>query len=99
MSQTLTNISTLLGSGSGGIDQSGGDYVVNQPIALDDDGRILLSADPFPGNQPTNLLLTPDGLSAAPLEVPAPEPGTLGIGLFAIAGFVAHRLREHRRER
>ncbi len=109
-SHTLTDLNTLLGSGSGGIYQSGGDYVVNQtsagpgqPIALDDEGRILLSAYPFPqslpGNQPTNLLLTPNGLSAAPLEVPAPEPGALGVGLLAIAGFVAHRIREQRRER
>ena len=102
-SHTLTNLSTLLGSaGSGGIYQSGGDYVINQPIALDEEGRILLSAYPFPlslpGNQPTNLLLTPDGLSAAPLEVAAPEPGALVVGLLAIAGFVAHRLREQPRE-
>jgi hypothetical protein len=71
-----------------------------RPIALDDDGRILLSAGRFPptnGATETNLLLTPDGLSPLPLEVPAPEPGTLAVMLLAITGFAAHRLRERRR--
>jgi hypothetical protein len=68
--------------------------------AIDDNGQILLSAErfnPAVGFTPTNLLLSPDGLASAPLEVPAPEPGTLAIGLLAIAGFAAHCLRERRR--
>jgi hypothetical protein len=72
-----------------------------QPLALDDDGRILVNATSFSPMlnflTTDNLLLTPDGLTSAPLEVPAPEPGTLAIGLLAIAGFVAHRLRERHR--
>jgi hypothetical protein len=71
------------------------------PVALDDDGRILLSAISFSPSinslTTDNLLLTPDGLSSGPLEIPAPEPGTLAVALLAIAGFIAHRLREHRR--
>jgi hypothetical protein len=71
------------------------------PIALDDDGRILLSAISFSPSMnhltTDSLLLTPDGLSSDPLEIPAPEPGTLAVALLAIAGFVAHRFREHRR--
>jgi hypothetical protein len=76
-------------------------YNSAQPIALDDDGRILLSATSFSTSLNTlttdNLLLTPDGLSSSPLEVPAPEPGTFAIGLLAIAGCAAHCLRERRR--
>jgi hypothetical protein len=89
---TLTDLFSLLAS-------AGLIYPGLTASAIDDNGQILLSAYPYPpspGNQPTNLLLTPDGLSAAPLEVPAPEPGALAVGLLAIAGFAAHRLREHR---
>jgi hypothetical protein len=78
---------------------NGAGFTNTLPTALDDDGRILLSGTEFNinlGPVQTNLLLTPDGLSAAPLEVPAPEPGTLAVGLLAIAGFAAHRLRERR---
>jgi hypothetical protein len=90
---TLTDLFSLLSS-------AGLQYFDLVPSAIDDDGRVLLSAYPSPldpGNKATNLLLTPDGLSSDPLEVPAPEPGTLAVALLAIAGFVAHRLREHRR--
>ena len=100
-SHTLVNLNNLfLNSASGGIYQSGGDYALNQPIALDNLGRIVLSAtefNPTVGLTQTNLLLTPDGLSAAPREVPAPEPGALAIGLLAIAGLACRRLRERRR--
>jgi hypothetical protein len=70
-------------------------------VAIDDAGRILLQAQvTLNGSDPnpfTNLLLTPDGLAAGPLEVAAPEPGTLGIMLMAVTGFAAHRFRERRR--
>ncbi len=76
-------------------------YVDLRPLALDDDGRILLNADRFDVATRqvtnTNLLLTPDGLSAAPLEVAAPEPGALAVMIAAIAGFVVHRARDRRR--
>jgi hypothetical protein len=89
-SHTLTDLTTLLGSAG---------FADTLPIALDDDGRILLSGTEFNinlGPVQTNLLLTPAGLSAAPLEVPAPEPGALAIGLLAIAGFACHRRFLHR---
>jgi hypothetical protein len=72
-----------------------------QPLALDDDGRILLSATSFSQSLHSlttdNLLLIPDDLSSAPLEFPAPEPGTLAIALLAISGFAVHRIRNNRR--
>ena len=70
------------------------------PVALDDGGRVLLTATEFnasSGPEQTNVLLTPDGLSAAPLQVAAPEPGTLAVGLLAIAGFAARCRRERSR--
>jgi hypothetical protein len=73
-----------------------------QAISLDAEGRILLSAaesNPQTGFAAVDLLLTPTGLSPDPLEVPAPEPGTLAIAVLAIAGVAAHQLRERRRRR
>ena len=73
--QSMTNLITLLSTANPY-------YIDPQASAIDDDGRILLSAtsfNPSVGPTRTNLLLTPDGLSAAPLEVPAPEPGTLAV--------------------
>jgi hypothetical protein len=69
------------------------------PIALDNNGRIVLSAISFNANigeSETNLLLTPDDRSSLPLEVPAPEPGTLAVMVLAIAGFAARRVRDRR---
>jgi hypothetical protein len=92
---TTTDLSHLLSSA-----ESSGLWPVTyndlSPIAIDAAGRILLSAgrfDPTIGGSETNLLLTPDGLSAAPLEVPAPEPSTLVFALLAIAGVAAQRGR------
>lgn len=90
---TLTDLATLLSS-------AGLQYFDLVPLAIDDDGRILLSGqlfNPNLGSTPDNLLLSPTGVSSAPLEVPAPEPGTLAIALAAIAGFAAYRLRVRRR--
>ena len=89
-SHTLTDLFSLLSA-------SNLPYYNLVPIAIDDDGRILLSASELnqtAGWTQTNLLLTPDGLSAAPLEVPAPEPASLAVMLLAMAGFAWHRRRE-----
>jgi hypothetical protein len=89
--QNLTNISSLLLSAG---------YLQFQPIAIDDLGRIVLSAqmdNPSAGYPETNLLLTPDGLSAAPLEAPVPEPGALMVLLTAGLGFAIKLVRERLR--
>ena len=84
---TLTNLVPLL-------DNIG----IIQPMALaiDNNGQVVVSSYVWSssGDQLMSYLLTPDGVSSAPLEVPAPEPGTLAVMLLAIAGFAAHRLRE-----
>jgi len=92
-SNTLTDLATLL---SANPQNTFGGF---QALSLDADGRILLSAGTIGPQTPqyVDLLLTPTGLSADPLEVPAPEPGTLAIAVLAIAGVVAHQLRERRR--
>jgi hypothetical protein len=93
-SHTLTDLFSLLSA-------SNLPYYNLVPIAIDDDGRILLGASELnqtAGWTQTNLLLTPDGLSAAPLEVPAPEPASLTVLLLAMAGFAWHRRRERHTE-
>jgi hypothetical protein len=89
--QTLTNISSLLLNLH---------YLQFEPTAIDDLGRIVLTAEKNDGTGQllaTNLLLTPDGMSASPLEAPVPEPGALAVMLVAAAGFAIHRIRERRR--
>jgi hypothetical protein len=92
-SNTLTDLATLL---SANPQNTFGGF---QALSLDADGRILLSAGTIGPQTPqyVELLLTPTGLSADPLEVPAPEPGTLAIAALVIAGVVAHQLRERQR--
>jgi hypothetical protein len=88
---SLANISSLLLNAS---------YLQFQPIAIDDLGRIVLSAEalePSGFMQPTNLLLTPDGVSALPLEAPVPEPGALAVLLMAGLGFAIKRAQKRRR--
>ncbi len=95
----LYNLNTQSTTDLGSLLQSAG-YWEPKGLAIDADGRILLAAvKPGYGSGfgPTNLLLTPDGLSPDPIEVPVPEPGTLAVMLVAIGGFVTHRLRERRR--
>lgn len=90
---TLTDLTQLLNT-------LGRTYSNFLPIALDDDGRILLSAEyfnPGVGYSPTRLLLTPDGVSSEPLPVPAPEPGTWAVAFVAIAAIATHRRRDRRR--
>ena len=84
---TLTNISSLL---------LGAGYLQFQPTAIDDLGRIVLTAQKNTENgfPATNLLLTPDGVSSSPLEAPVPEPGALAVMLLAAVGFAVRRFRE-----
>lgn len=88
---TLTDLSGLLSSANVPFNN----FV---PLEIDDEGRITLGAQPTASDlDPIHtLLLTPDGVSSAPLESQVPEPGTLAVMILAIAGFAAHRLRERR---
>ena len=70
------------------------------PIALDDQGRILLRADKpdVPGvyhSQTELLLLTPAGLSSTPIATP--EPSTLATLAVAGLGLAVHRRLRGRR--
>jgi PEP-CTERM motif-containing protein len=89
---TLTNFLNL-------IDAAGNAYIGIKPYAIDDQGRILSQGNAFPSGVEDTLLLTPVGVSADPLQVPAPEPGSLAVMALAMAGFAAHRIRERRRRR
>jgi hypothetical protein len=94
-SHTLTNLSTLPAVAG---------YLNLLPIAIDDQGRILVDADPIPGatvqarfgSAEQTLLLTPDGVSADPLSVPAPEPGSIAVLALAALAFAAHHNRGRR---
>jgi hypothetical protein len=89
---TQTDLWTLLSSANTG-------FIDVVPLAISDLGQIVLrgvSEANMSGPQQI-LLLTPDGESAAPLEVPAPEPSTLAITLLVIAGLAGRRLRLSRR--
>ncbi len=92
---TLTNLSALaLNNGP----LSGYVYLNIVPVAIDDSGRILLQATPYPGSTvqgEQTLLLTPTDLPGDP--VPAPEPGSLAVMALAAAAFAWHRIRERRR--
>ncbi len=70
------------------------------PLAIDDQGRILLSATSFSsetGFSQVTLLLTPDGVSSDPIILSTPEPGSWAVMALAMAAFAAHRIRERRR--
>jgi hypothetical protein len=73
-------------------------YIQLEPVAIDDQGRILVTAwsIPAPTSVESTLLLTPAGVTSEPLSVPAPEPGALAVMALAAAGFAGHRLRERR---
>jgi hypothetical protein len=91
---SLLNLSTLA------VLQSSG-WINVMPIAIDDQGRILLEAAPPPtsGSGPEHtLLLTPQGVSSDPLEVPAPEPGGLAIAVVAAAALALRRAARSRRQ-
>ncbi len=96
----LYNASTnsLLNLGTLGVLQAGGWNNI-MPVAIDDQGRILLEAAPPPtsGSGPEHtLLLTPQGVSSDPLEVPAPEPGGLAIAVAAAAALALRRATRSR---
>lgn len=85
------NTSSLLDLSTLGVLTSGG-WSNIQPIAIDDQGRILLQAMPAPTTGLTSeqtLLLTP--ASVSPDEFAAPEPGTLTLAFVAIAALAARR--------
>jgi hypothetical protein len=91
-SHTLTDLATLPPFANGA-------YSNLHPIAIDDQGRILLQAtstSPSGWTQDT-LLLTPDGVSSDPIILSAPEPGSWAVMALAVAAFAAHRARESRR--
>ncbi len=85
---SLLNLATL------GVLQAGGWNNI-MPVAIDDQGRILLEAGPpltSSGSTAEHfLLLTPQGVSSDPLEVPAPEPGGLAIAVVAAAALALSR--------
>lgn len=75
-------------------------YLNVLPIAIDDQGRILVDADPVRwGTAKQTLLLTPAGVTSDPHLVPAPEPGSLAVMALAMAAFAARGIGERRRRR
>jgi len=71
-----------------------------QPLAIDDQGRIVLTAQTYNPNAPEssafqqiNFLLTPEGVSSDPIAMTVPEPSTLALMLLAIAGYAIRRAR------
>jgi hypothetical protein len=94
---SLINLATYLMSQS----QS---YFDVRPIAIDDQGRILLRTGYIDGHQTGfsygpdhTVLLTPDGVSSDPIPLATPEPGSLAVMTLAMAAFAVHRARERRR--
>lgn len=90
------NTNTLLDLYSVGALQAGG-WNNLVPIAIDDQGRILLEASPNPtsgdGSVHT-LLLTPEGVSPDAFSVP--EPGTLAMAVMTIAAVAWRRALRRR---
>jgi hypothetical protein len=72
------------------------------PIALDDQGRILVESEPTPPGKPWAtphfLLLTPQGVSSDPLAVPAPEPGPLALAAMTLAALALRRAARRARQ-
>jgi len=74
-----------------------GNYLNVQPIAIADNGQLLLQGQPVATGGPDHtLLLTPDGGSPNPLTL-APEPATWAVMALAAAAFALHQHRERRR--
>jgi hypothetical protein len=83
---TLTNLSALPGLAG---------YTNIVPIAIDDQGRILVEASPVPGSgvqSEQTLLLTPAGGPGN--EVGVPEPSSLAVMVLAMGAFAVRRLRD-----
>jgi hypothetical protein len=87
---SLINLSNYLMS------QSQYPYHDISPIALDDQGRILLRTG-YGWSADHTVLLTPDGVSSDPLPLATPEPGSLAVMALAMAALAAQRVRQHRR--
>jgi hypothetical protein len=92
---SLLNLSTL------GVLLAGGwNNIV--PIAIDQQGRILLEAGGpiLNASAPEHtLLLTPQGVSSNPLAVPAPEPGALALAVVTLAALAVRQAARNRRQR
>lgn len=94
----LANLPVLLNNG---YNLSATNYAYG---AIDDQGRILLTAnhysnihDPNSYDGEAELLLTPAGVSSDPIVMNAPEPGSLAVMALAAAGFAIVRIRGRRR--
>ena len=74
-----------------------------KPIAIDDQGRILLSvgyggfSPPLYSEEGHTILLTPEGVSSSPLMVPAPEPGALVLACLSLTALAVRRAFRGRR--
>jgi len=76
-----------------------GNYLNVQPIAIADNGELLMQGEPVATGGPEHtLLLTPDGVSPNPLTV-APEPAAWAVMALAAAAFSLRQNRECRRAR
>lgn len=64
------------------------------PIAIDEDGRILLQANAGTGGSRHTLLLTPDGTASDP--IPVPEPSSWTVLALASAAWATSRFRTRR---
>jgi hypothetical protein len=87
--QSLLNLGTLAVLTSGGWNNL-------RPIAIDNQGRILLEGPPNPAAgdplaHPHGLLLTPEGVSSTPLMVPTPEPGALALAAVTLAALALRK--------
>jgi hypothetical protein len=73
-----------------------GTYIGLQPIAIDDQGRILAWASTFGstgGLHETMILLTPAGVSSEPIPAAVPEPTALSLIVLAVLGLGLRRMR------
>ncbi|MGO9914518.1 MAG: hypothetical protein ACLQIB_07355 [Isosphaeraceae bacterium] len=76
-----------------------GNYLNVQPIAIADNGQLLLQGQPIATGGPDHtLLLTPDGVSPEPFTT-APEPASWAVMALAAAAFALRQHRERRRMR
>lgn len=75
-----------------------GGYWMDQPLAMDDQGRILMAGGlnvAGGGSPEMMLLLTPDGVTSNP--IPAPEPTALVMLSVVSIGFIVRRSSGWRR--
>jgi hypothetical protein len=87
------NINTQASIQLGNLD---GNYLNLQPIAISDNGTLLLEGQPVAGGADQTLLLAPEGVSPNPVTV-APEPGAWAVMSLAAAGFAFRRYQSRRR--